>query len=239
MKVLITKASNDSWYYHKVGEIVEVEYADDNFYKYIHDKPWSLFIKIKDCEETKEKYMNDKMYLKSIAVSFENTKQREDIERKFTQKGFKIYGLNFKEVGYKGYTEKHDCIANLSDYGLKDKTIISYEEFIGGNNMNDNEILKPTDYKQFAENIAKVSTNSLKLITENELSKAKLLLEQNGYKVEPPYIPPTDSEICERIKSITYIAKDKLFIADYNDATYTFKSHKALTKWIIRLIKCK
>jgi len=76
MKVLITKASNDSWYYHKVGEVVEVEYAYDNFYKYIHNKPWSLFIKIKDCEETKEEYMNDKMYLKSIAVSFENTKQR-------------------------------------------------------------------------------------------------------------------------------------------------------------------
>ena len=73
MKVLITKASNDSWYYHKV---VEVEYAYDNFYKYIHNKHWSLFIKIKDCEETKEEYMNDKMYLKSIAVSFENTKQR-------------------------------------------------------------------------------------------------------------------------------------------------------------------
>ena len=39
--------------------------------------------------------------------------------------------------------------------------------------------------------------------------------------------------------SDTYITKDKLFIADYNDATYTFKSHKALTKWIRRLIKCK
>jgi len=172
---------------------VEVEYAYDNFYKYIHNKHWSLFIKIKDCEETKEEYMNDKMYLKSIAVSFENTKQREDIERKFTQKGFKIYGLNFKEVGYKGYTEKHDCIANLSDYGLKDKTIISYEEFIGGNNMNDNEILK--------------------LITENELSQAKLLLEQNGYKVEPPYIPPTDSEICERIKSMN---EEVGYVADFS-----------------------
>jgi len=139
--------------------------------------------------------MNDKMYLKSIAVSFENTKQREDIERKFTQKGFKIYGLNFKEVGYKGYTEKHDCIANLSDYGLKDKTIISYEEFIGGNNMNDNEILK--------------------LITENEISQAKLLLERNGYKVEPPYIPPTDSEICERIKSMN---EEVGYVADFSVA---------------------
>ena len=39
--------------------------------------------------------------------------------------------------------------------------------------------------------------------------------------------------------SDTYIAKDKLFIADYNDATYAFQSHKSLTKWIRRLIKCK
>ena len=39
--------------------------------------------------------------------------------------------------------------------------------------------------------------------------------------------------------SDTYIKQDSLFIADYNDATYTFKSHKALTKWIRRLIKCK
>ena len=31
MKVLITKAFNSSWYYHKVGEIVEVELSDDNF----------------------------------------------------------------------------------------------------------------------------------------------------------------------------------------------------------------
>ena len=308
MKVLITKAFNSSWYYHKVGEIVEVEYADDNFYKYIHDKPWGLFIKVKDCEvvysngkssiqikekshiklnlrqlaesnitflletdedrdefwhlyveqdgnmdgdrsrerlnrhdcwelwiyskydkvtfnvvtndnnvptwkQIKEKYMNDKMYLKSIAVRFENTKQREAIERKFMDNGFEIYGLNFKEVGYKGYAEDSYCIANLSDYGLKDKTIISYEEFIGGNNMNDNEILKPTDYKQFAENIAKASTNSLKLITENELSQAKLLLEQNGYKVEPPYIQPTDSEICERIKSMN---EEVGYVADFS-----------------------
>ena len=39
--------------------------------------------------------------------------------------------------------------------------------------------------------------------------------------------------------SDTYINQDKLFISDYNDATYTFKSHKALTKWIRRLIRVK
>ena len=45
MKVLITKSANDSWYYHKVGEIVEVELSDDNFYKYIHDKAWGVIHK--------------------------------------------------------------------------------------------------------------------------------------------------------------------------------------------------
>ena len=65
MKVLITKSANDSWYYHKVGEIVEVELSDDNFYKYIHDKPWGLFIKVKDCEEIKETIM--KLNLRKLA----------------------------------------------------------------------------------------------------------------------------------------------------------------------------
>ena len=67
MKVLITKSANDSWYYHKVGEIVEVELSDDNFYKYIHDKPWGLFIKVKDCEEIKETIM--KLNLHQLAES--------------------------------------------------------------------------------------------------------------------------------------------------------------------------
>ena len=56
-------------------------------------------------------------------------------------------------------------------------------------------------------------TNSLKLITENELSQAKLLLEQNGYKVEPPYIQPTDDEICERIKSMN---EEVGYVADFS-----------------------
>jgi hypothetical protein len=50
MKVLITKSTNSSWYYHKVGEIVEVKLVGDNYYKYIHDEPLELLIKIKDCE---------------------------------------------------------------------------------------------------------------------------------------------------------------------------------------------
>ena len=153
------------------------------------------------------------MDLKSIAVSFENTKQRGEIERKFMENGFEIYGLNFKKVGYKGYTKKYDCIANLSDYGLKDKTIISYEEFIRGNNMK--EIINPTNIEQFAESISKVLTNSLNHITDTELHRAKVLLEKNGYTLTPPHIQPTDEEICERIKAMNEevgYSPDKYFI---------------------------
>lgn len=99
------------------------------------------------------------------------------------------------------------CINTNGGYGTLTTyvgDIISYSEWKSG---------KPTDYKQFAENIAKALTNSLKLMTENEISQAKLLLEQNGYKVEPPYIPPTDSEICERIKSMN---EEVGYVADFS-----------------------
>ena len=62
------------------------------------------------------------------------------------------------------------------------------------------EIINPTNIEQFAESISKVLTNSLNLITDTELNKAKVLLDKNGYTLTPPYIPPTDSEICERIR---------------------------------------
>ena len=35
---------------------------------------------------------------------------------------------------------------------------------------------------------------------EAELNQAKVLLEKNGYKVESPYIQPTDEEIIARLK---------------------------------------
>ena len=80
--------------------------------------------------------------------------------------------------------------------------------------MNDKEILKPTDYKQFAENIAKILTKSLNIIEENKIEVAKKLLQSNGYKVEPPYIPPTDSEIIARIVA----ENEKVgYVADWNN----------------------
>ena len=76
------------------------------------------------------------------------------------------------------------------------------------------EIINPTNIEQFAESIAKILTKSLNIIEENELSQAKLLLEQNGYKVEPPYIQPIDEEICERIKAMN---EEVGYVADWND----------------------
>ena len=59
--------------------------------------------------------------------------------------------------------------------------------------MNDKEIEK------LAKNIYKALTNTI-TDNQNELSQAIALLQSNGYKVEPPYISPTDDEICERIR---------------------------------------
>lgn len=59
--------------------------------------------------------------------------------------------------------------------------------------MNDKEIEK------LAKNIYKALTNTI-TDNQNELSQAIALLQSNGYKVEPPYISPTDEEIIARLK---------------------------------------
>ena len=38
------------------------------------------------------------------------------------------------------------------------------------------------------------------ILTMNTISQAISLLESHGYKVEAPYVDPTDEEICERIR---------------------------------------
>ena len=138
MKVLITKAFNSSWYYHKVGEIVEVKLVGDNYYKYIRDEPFELLIKIKDCE-----------------VVYSNGQSSIQIKEKY---------------------------------------------------MNDKEI------ENIAKNIYKAITNT---ITDhhNELSQAIALLQSNGYTLTPPYIQPTDDEICERIKSMN---EEVGYVADFS-----------------------
>ena len=49
---------------------------------------------------------------------------------------------------------------------------------------------------------------------ESELNQAITLLEQNGYILTPPYLEPTDEEICDRIKAMN----EKVgYIADWNN----------------------
>ena len=79
---------------------------------------------------------------------------------------------------------------------------------IRGKYMKNNEIEK------LAKNIYKALSNSLNIITENELNKAKVLLEKNGYKIESPYTPPTDSEIIARINAEN---KKVGYVPDWND----------------------
>ena len=52
------------------------------------------------------------------------------------------------------------------------------------------------------------------LDNKHKINQAKLLLEQNGYTLTPPYIEPTDEEICERIKA----ENEKVgYVVDWND----------------------
>ena len=107
------------------------------------------------------------------------------------------------------------------------------------------------EWKAFSDGKYEYNLDWLTNITVSD-EKLKLSLEVNDLTLTVKSCiidSSTDDVVYKKYKdkfsivlgdySDTYIAKDKLFIADYNDAIYTFKSHKALTKWIIRLIKCK
>ena len=107
------------------------------------------------------------------------------------------------------------------------------------------------DWRAFSDGTYEYSLDWLTNITVSD-DKLKLSLEVNDLTLTVKSCiidSSTDDVVYKKYKdkfsivlgdySDTYIAKDKLFIADYNDATYTFQSHKALTKWIRCLIKCK
>ena len=81
---------------------------------------------------------SDKMYLKSMAVRFDNVEQREAIFKRFKEKGFNIVLPSNPSVFVKGnigYSYCGNYICVLSEIGLKGKKIISYEEFIVGKEM--------------------------------------------------------------------------------------------------------
>ncbi len=82
------------------------------------------------------------MDLKSIAVRFENVEQRKAIFEKFESKGYKLAPNKISTEGFIGYSEMAKYVCVLTDYGRRDKKVISYEEFIGGKEMKRLDIRK-------------------------------------------------------------------------------------------------
>ena len=98
------------------------------------------FVKLsRELDESAKEYgkmikESDKMDLKTIAVKFHGSEQREHIISVFKENGFKvpvIMGLG----GFIGYADSCDYVCSLTEVGLKGKTIITYEQFIGGKEM--------------------------------------------------------------------------------------------------------
>ena len=88
--------------------------------------------------------------------------------------------------------------------------------------MKDKEITESI-YRRIAttikEDIDKNIVNELidrtfMILKENEIEVAKDILQSLGYTLTPPYIPPTDEEICERIKFENEKARH---LADWNN----------------------
>lgn len=134
---------------------------------------------------------------------------------------------------------RHDCW-ELWIYSKYDKVAFNVVS-------NDNTILSWTEIKEKYMKLNIEYTNgeisNMEVVIENnaesELNRAKVLLEKNGYKVELPYIQPTDEEICERIEAMNeevgYVADwnnsnmNKYFIRfdnEYKEYTYTFTDYK-------------
>ena len=205
MKVLITKSANDSWYYHKVGEIVEVELSDDNFYKYIHDKPWGLFIKVKDCEEIKETIM--KLNLRQLAQSnitfrFETDEDRDEFWELFIKNRRCTFNNHRSELlNYAKLWEDESGKLYIDNYKyIMGRKLVPTWTGIKEKYMNDKEIA------EFIEKITprmEVDIEAMDKIKElnnkHKISQAITLLESQGYTLTPPYIPPTDDEIIARI----------------------------------------
>lgn len=121
-----------------------------------------------------QKEEEDKMDLKSIAVRFENVEQREEIEAIFKKEGYGVYVVNDQfrfPQGHLGVSEVDNVVYNLTHYNRKEK-IISYEEFVGGN-------MKRLDIGKDYED------DKIKIITLNDYSFVRLLLNKNSTTYEP------------------------------------------------------
>lgn len=110
-----------SWQKDKLVEV-------DRLVKYINEE----LLKPKEVKE---------MDLTKIAVKFHGSNQREVIRSVFKEKGFKVPEI-ISIGGFIGYADSCDYVCALTEYGLQDKTIITYEEFIGGKEMKRLDIRK-------------------------------------------------------------------------------------------------
>ena len=83
--------------------------------------------------------------------------------------------------------------------------------------MNDKEIAEFIEKITLRMEVDIEAIDKIKeLDNKHKISQAKLLLEQNGYTLTPPYIEPTDEEIIARI-----VAKNEKvgYVADWNDGS--------------------
>lgn len=78
------------------------------------------------------------------------------------------------------------------------------------------EVNKSFNVKIDTKGIAESMQNCIKSINQFQLYQAISLLESNGYKVEAPYLEPTDEGICERIRHENEKAG---WTADFDDET--------------------
>ena len=102
-------------------------------------------------------------------------------------------------------SEFYKVTNNGSNYLIHKNTACEYAQ-IKEKYMKDKEI------ENIAKNIYKALTNTI-ADNHNELSRAIILLQSNGYSITPPYIQPTDDEICERIKSMN---EEVGYVADFS-----------------------
>ena len=119
------------------------------------------------------------MDLKSIAVKFHGSNQREVIRSVFKEKGFKVPDI-ISVGGFIGYADSCDYVCVLTECGLQDKTIVSYEEFIGGKEM------KRLDVS------LKIQPDGKTIVAEcthiaDELRGMGVLASKDGYKLRSDY----------------------------------------------------
>lgn len=173
------------------------------------------------------------MNLKEIAVRFENVEQREEIVKRFKSKGFNI--------------ANYVCV--LTEYGLKNKKIISYEEFIM-KRLNINTCYKGKDIEVISACNGSPASISIKnknatdvkkvflFVSENDttITQANAILKVMGLNYEL-YEPKTDWSKVEEGTKVTFrsnpivdgvVIEDIVYITNCNFPSYIPKLKKII-----------